>query len=65
MHRSADGGASWENMGLKKSHHISKIIVHPKNSDIVWRVLHASLLCVFQMLHDETFDHYVEHDVNP
>jgi len=23
-------------MGLKESHHISKIIVHPKNSDIVW-----------------------------
>ena len=36
VYRSADGGASWENMGLKKSHHISKIIVHPKNSDIVW-----------------------------
>lgn len=36
VYRSADGGASWENMGLKESHHISKIIVHPKNSDIVW-----------------------------
>lgn len=36
VYRSADGGANWENMGLKESHHISKIIVHPKNSDIVW-----------------------------
>ncbi len=36
IYKSNDGGASWENMGLKESHHISKIIVHPKNSDIVW-----------------------------
>jgi photosystem II stability/assembly factor-like uncharacterized protein len=36
VYRSADSGASWKNMGLKKSHHISKIIVHPKNSEIVW-----------------------------
>ncbi len=36
VYRSADGGASWENMGLKESNHISKIIVHPDNSDILW-----------------------------
>jgi len=36
VYRSLDGGASWENMGLKKSEHISKIIVHPENSDIIW-----------------------------
>ena len=28
IYRSKDGGKSWENMGLKKSEHISKIIVH-------------------------------------
>lgn len=33
---SHDDGASWKNMGLKKSEHLSKIIVHPTNSDIVW-----------------------------
>ncbi len=33
---SYDDGQSWKNMGLEKSMHISKIIVHPKNSDIVW-----------------------------
>ncbi len=33
---SLDGGESWKNMGLKESQHISKIIVHPKNSNIVW-----------------------------
>jgi len=36
VYRSIDGGESWENMGLKKSQHISKIIVHPADSDILW-----------------------------
>ena len=36
VYRSMDGGASWQNLGLKESQHISKIIVHPENSDIVW-----------------------------
>lgn len=36
IYRSDDGGKSWKNMGLKESQHISKIIVHPDNSDVVW-----------------------------
>ncbi|NAS31035.1 glycosyl hydrolase [Flavobacteriaceae bacterium R38] len=36
VYRSDDGGATWKNMGLKKSEHISKIIVHPENSDVIW-----------------------------
>lgn len=36
VYRSDDGGKNWTNMGLEKSEHISKIIVHPDNSDIVW-----------------------------
>jgi photosystem II stability/assembly factor-like uncharacterized protein len=36
IYRSMDGGTSWKNMGLKETFHLSKIIVHPKNSDIVW-----------------------------
>jgi len=36
IYKSVDGGASWKNMGLKTSEHISKIIVHPNNSDVVW-----------------------------
>lgn len=35
IYRSRDGGASWENMGLERSEHISKIIVHPSNSDVI------------------------------
>ncbi len=33
---SYDGGGTWKNMGLKSSEHISKIIVHPENSDVIW-----------------------------
>ena len=35
IYRSIDGGASWANMGLKNSEHISKIIVHPEDSDVI------------------------------
>ena len=33
---SHDDGTTWKNMGLKNSEHLSKIIVHPENSDIIW-----------------------------
>ncbi len=36
VYRSDDGGTSWHNMGLVDSQHISKIIIHPNDSDTVW-----------------------------
>ena len=36
VYRSRDGGASWQNLGLKDSQHVSKILVHPKNPDVVY-----------------------------
>ena len=36
MWRTDDGGRSWKNIGLKDSRHITRIIIHPKNPDIVW-----------------------------
>lgn len=36
IYKSEDGGKSWKNMGLKASEHLSKIIIHPTNSDIMW-----------------------------
>lgn len=36
IYRSDDGGKSWKNKGLKKSEHIAKIIVDPRNSDVVF-----------------------------
>lgn len=36
IYKSEDGGKSWQNKGLKLSEHISKIIVHPENSNIIY-----------------------------
>lgn len=36
VYRSKDGGGTWENMGLERSEHISKIIVHPEDPNTVW-----------------------------
>ena len=36
VYKSTDGGKSWKNMGLKESEHISKIIVDPRNSNVVY-----------------------------
>ena len=36
IYRSEDGGNSWVNMGLKDSEHISKIVIHPNDSNTIW-----------------------------
>lgn len=36
VYKSTNGGKSWSNMGLKKSEHIGKILVDPRNSDVVF-----------------------------
>ncbi|MEQ1585047.1 MAG: glycosyl hydrolase [Cyclobacteriaceae bacterium] len=36
VYKSDDGGKTWKNMGLKNSEHISEIIVHPTNPNIVY-----------------------------
>ena len=36
IYKSVDGGKSWTNMGLKESEHIARIVVDPRNSDIVY-----------------------------
>ena len=36
IYRSKDGGKTWKHMGLKNSEHIAKIIVDPRNSNIVY-----------------------------
>jgi photosystem II stability/assembly factor-like uncharacterized protein len=38
-----DGGKSWNNMGLKSSEHIGKIVVDPNNSDIVFVAAYGPL----------------------
>ena len=36
IYKSVDAGKTWKNMGLKQSFQIGKIVVHPKNPDIVY-----------------------------
>ncbi len=36
IYKSMDGGSTWTNMGLKKSEHIGKILVHPGNSNTIF-----------------------------
>jgi photosystem II stability/assembly factor-like uncharacterized protein len=36
MWKSADAGKTWTNMGLRDSHHIARIMIHPSNPDVVY-----------------------------
>ena len=36
VYRSEDGGKSWKNVGLKKSEHIGRIVIHPKETNTVY-----------------------------
>jgi photosystem II stability/assembly factor-like uncharacterized protein len=36
VYKSTDGGKTWKNMGLKKTYQIGRIVVHPRNPDIVY-----------------------------
>ena len=36
VYRSRDGGAHWENLGLKESEHIGMILIDPRDSDTVY-----------------------------
>ncbi|MCY7296645.1 VPS10 domain-containing protein [Alteromonas sp. a30] len=43
IYKSIDGGKNWKNMGLGQSEHISDIIVHPNDSNIVWAAVQGPL----------------------
>jgi len=36
VYKSTDGGKTWKNVGLEKTRHISDVIVHPANPDVVY-----------------------------
>src|SRR5881227_854158 len=36
VYKSTDGGKTWANVGLKKSEHIGKILIDPRDSDTVY-----------------------------
>lgn len=36
IYRSADNGKTWEWRGLPESHHIGRIVLHPKDPEVIW-----------------------------
>ena len=36
VYKSLDAGRTWQNMGLRESEHIGKIVIDPRNSDVVY-----------------------------
>jgi len=36
VYKSTDGGKTWANMGLKESHHIGRVVVHPSDPGVVY-----------------------------
>lgn len=36
VYRSLDGGTSWTHMGLANTHHIGRVVIHPRNPSIVF-----------------------------
>ncbi len=36
VYKSTDGGKTWSHMGLEETKHIARILVHPRNPDIVY-----------------------------
>ncbi|MDP2321765.1 MAG: hypothetical protein Q8O42_20805 [Acidobacteriota bacterium] len=36
VYKSTDAGKTWTNMGLKDSHHVGRIVIHPKDPNIVY-----------------------------
>ena len=36
VYRSNDGGKTWKHLGLKHTHHISRIVVHPADPEVVF-----------------------------
>jgi photosystem II stability/assembly factor-like uncharacterized protein len=43
IYKSMDGGRSWKNMGLANSQHIAKILVDPRDSEVVYAAVQGPL----------------------
>ncbi|NOZ63110.1 MAG: glycosyl hydrolase [Calditrichaeota bacterium] len=43
VYKTEDGGKSWKNMGLKTSRQIGKILIDPRNSDVVYVAAEGSV----------------------
>jgi photosystem II stability/assembly factor-like uncharacterized protein len=36
VYKTLDGGKSWQHLGLAETHHIGRMVVHPRNPDVVY-----------------------------
>jgi photosystem II stability/assembly factor-like uncharacterized protein len=43
VYRSQDGGRSWKRMGLERSEHVGRILVHPRDSNVVFAAAQGPL----------------------
>ncbi|MCH2101649.1 MAG: glycosyl hydrolase, partial [Planctomycetes bacterium] len=43
MWKSTDRGKTWESIGLADSHHIARILIHPRNPDVVYAAVMGHL----------------------
>lgn len=43
VYKSTDAGKTWKKIGLEKTQHIARIIIHPKNPDIVYVAAQGAL----------------------
>lgn len=43
VYRSTDAGRSWKRIGLERTQHISRIVVHPQDPDVVWVAAQGAL----------------------
>ncbi|MBK8066762.1 MAG: glycosyl hydrolase [Rhodanobacteraceae bacterium] len=43
VYRSTDAGRSWKRMGLEATQHISRIVVHPQDPDVLWVAAQGAL----------------------
>jgi photosystem II stability/assembly factor-like uncharacterized protein len=41
--RSEDGGRTWQNRGLREGRHIIRLLIHPRNPNIVWAAVMGHL----------------------
>lgn len=43
VYKSEDGGTTWKNVGLEKTRHISDVIIHPQNPEVVYVAAQGAL----------------------
>jgi len=36
VYKSTDGGKTWTHLGLRDTHHIGRVLIHPRNPDVVY-----------------------------